>query len=203
MPAGEDGPAPSSRLHRRLSVHRLLGEGVGRREMGRAVAGAVPGLRPPLRDRSKFGASGQDDAVGVLTILAVPVADRVLGRSEGGGRRHDPRDPRLVRSESPTYGRAARGPLSPRHGTGMGFARRMHLPDRHDPGPTPLPPATPRLVVVPDPGARIVPLREQRAPRRGRHGRARPERGHGGPWGPSRGPGLEGDLFASIVLWAR
>src|SRR2546430_6124988 len=81
--------------------------------MGRAVAGAVPGLRPPLRDRSKFGASRQDDAVGVLTILAVPVADRVLGQSEGGGRRHDPRDPRLVRSKSPTCGRAAGWALLP------------------------------------------------------------------------------------------
>src|SRR5205814_8978941 len=196
-------PAASSRVYRRLPVHRVPGEGLGRRAMGRALAGAVPGLRPPFGNGSQFGAAGQDDAVGVLAILAVPVADRVLGRSEGRSWRHNPRDPRRVRSESPTYGRAAGGPLSPRHGTGMGFARRMHLSDRHDPGPTLLPPATPRLVVLSDPGAPLVPLREPRAPRRGSHGSARPERGHGGPWGPSRGSCLDGDLFASIVLWAR
>src|SRR5205823_7553946 len=88
----------------------------------------------------------------------------------------------------------------------MGFARRMHLSDRHDPGPTLLPPAAPRLVVLSDPGLRTVPLREQLASRRGRHRSPRSERGHGGPRGfPSR-LGLEGDSFSlrssyGLVEW--
>src|SRR5205823_6136055 len=89
-------------MRRRLCVHRVPEEGLGRREMGRALAGTVPGRRPPFGNGSQCGASGELHAVGVLAILAVPGADRVLGRSEGRSWRHNPRDPRRVRSESPT-----------------------------------------------------------------------------------------------------
>src|SRR5205823_8895471 len=78
----------------------------------------------------------------------------------------------------------------------MGLARRMHLSDRHDPGPTLLPPAAPRLVVLSDPGLRTVHLREQRASWRGRHRSPRAERGHGGPRGFPIRLGLEGDSFS-------
>src|SRR6266566_9092511 len=152
--------------------------------MGGTVPGAVFGLRLALRDGPESRTSRQGHTLHLLAVLAVPAGLRIVGRQEGGGRGHDPRDAGLVRTEPPARGREAGGDLAARHGAHLGPTRRLHLPDRHDAGPTVLPATGPGLVRLPHARPRSLPVWEQRSSGRRGDGGSGPKRRDGGLGGP-------------------
>src|SRR5205807_4297435 len=153
------------------------------------VPGAVPGLRPALRDGPESRTGRQSHALHLLAVLAVSAAPRIVGRPEGGGRGDDPRNAGLVRTERPARRREAGGNLAARHGADLGPTRRLHLPDRHDAGPTVLPATGPGLVRLPHARPRPVPVWEQLPSGRRGDGGSGPKRRDGclgGPEGASQ-----------------